>query len=264
MKYFTKKNRAILREMVATDFKVRYQGSVLGYLWSLLRPIFQFTILYIVFVNIFKLNRSVEFFPAYLFLGIVLWNFFTEATSTGMTAIVSNGDLIRKISIPRFLVVLSTSISALINLTLNFIVVVVIALIVGVKPHMSWLLIVPILIELFIFSQAMAFFLAAFFVKFRDINYIWEVLTQAAFYATPILYALTMVPEQYRKFIMINPMAQIIQDARHVFITSKSALTGWQVMPLRYAIIPIVVVVVAVIVAVIYFKQQSKEFAENL
>lgn len=263
MKYLTKKNRAILREMVSTDFKVRYQGSALGYVWSLLRPLFQFAILYVVFVYIFKLNRGVDHFAAYLFFGIVLWNFFVEATSTGMTAIVSNGDLIRKISIPRFLVVVSTSMSAIINFLLNLIVVIVIALINGVEPQMSWLLMIPLLLELFIFAQAMAFFLCALFVKFRDINYIWEVITQAAFYGTPILYVLTMVPAQYQKWFFANPMAQIIQDARYAFVTHQT-ITGWHIMRWQFAIIPIITVCAVAVFSALYFKRESKAFAENL
>lgn len=263
MKYLTKKNRAILREMVSTDFKVRYQGSTLGYVWSLLRPLLQFATLYIIFVYVFKLGRGVEHFPVYLLFGIVLWNFFTEATSTGMTAIVSNGDLIRKISIPRFLVVVATSISALINLGLNMVIVLAFAFLNGVDPTWNWLLLIPILLELYIFSQAMAFFLCAAFVKFRDINYIWEVITQAAFYATPILYGLQMVPAKYQQWLMLNPMAQIIQDARHVFI-GDTAIIGWNIMRWEYAMLPLVFIAVTVVVATIYFKRQSKEFAENL
>jgi ABC-2 type transport system permease protein len=263
MKYLTKKNRAILREMVSTDFKVRYQGSALGYLWSLLRPIFQFAILYVVFVYIFKLNRGVEHFAAYLFFGIVLWNFFVEATSTGMTAVVSNGDLIRKISIPRFLVVVGTSVSAVINLSLNLVVVVVISLINGVHPSMSWLVMIPLLLELFVFSQAVAFFLCALFVKFRDINYIWEVIVQAAFYGTPILYALSLVPHRFQVLLMFNPMAQIIQDARYSFVTHQT-VTGWRVMHHGLFVVPLVIVAGAAVLATLYFRQQSKEFAENL
>lgn len=263
MKYLTKKNRAILREMVSTDFKVRYQGSTLGYVWSLLRPLLQFATLYIIFVYVFKLGRGVEHFPVYLLFGIVLWNFFGEATSTGMTAVVSNGDLLRKISIPRFLVVISTSISAVINFCLNLIVVLIAAVINGVHPSVHWFLLIPLFIELFIFSQAMAFFLCALFVKFRDINYIWEVIMQAAFYGTPILYGMQMVPERYQTWLLLNPMAQIIQDARHAFI-GKTAVIGWDIMAVRYAIIPLVIVVVAAIFSTIYFKRQSKEFAENL
>lgn len=263
MKYLTKKNRAILREMVSTDFKVRYQGSVLGYVWSLLRPLLQFATLYVIFVYVFKIGRGVEHFPVYLLFGIVMWNFFVEATSTGMTAVVSNGDLLRKISIPRFLVVVATSVSAIINFCLNLLIVGVAAFINGVHPSVNWLWMIPIFIELFIFAQAMAFFLCALFVKFRDINYIWEVLMQAAFYGTPILYGMQMVPAQYQQWLMLNPMAQIIQDARHAML-GNTAITGWNIMTLKYAIIPVVVVVLVTIGSAWYFKKESREFAENL
>lgn len=263
MKYLTKKNRAIIQQMVSTDFKVRYQGSALGYLWSLLRPLLIFVILYTVFVHVFKLGKDIEHFPAYLLFGIVLWNFFSEATSMGMTAVVSKGDLIRKISIPRFLVVLSTSASAVINLFLNMLVVVAIALFTGVEPSLTWLLLIPILIELFIFSQAVAFLLAALFVKFRDITYIWEVIMQAAFYLTPILYPLTMVPERFRDWVLLNPMAQIMQDAREVFVTPQS-VTIWESMRPVFALAPVVLVVVLAAFSAYYFKKESKEFAENI
>ncbi|HJQ09252.1 MAG TPA: ABC transporter permease [Candidatus Saccharimonadales bacterium] len=263
MKYLTKKNRAILREMVSTDFKVRYQGSALGYLWSLLRPLLMFSILYVVFVYIFKIGKGVDHFGAYLLLGIVLWSFFTEATSMGMTAVVGKGDLIRKISIPRYLVVVSTSASALINLLLNLGVVLAIVIINGVMPGLSWLWLVLILLELFIFAQAVAFFLAALFVRFRDVTYIWEVLTQAAFYATPILYPLQMVPERFHSWLLLNPAAQIIQDARQVIVTPQT-INGWEVLSPAMALLPIGLVVLAAIGATWYFKVQSKSFAENI
>lgn len=263
MKYLTKKNRAILREMVSSDFKVRYQGSALGYLWSLLRPLMIFAILYIVFVYIFKIGRGVEHFPAYLLLGIVLWSFFVEATTVGMSTVVSKGDLIRKISIPRYLVVISSSASALINLLLNLAVVLLIIFISGVAPSLSWAWVLLIMLELFVFAQATAFFLAALYVRFRDVTYIWEVIIQAAFYATPILYPLTMVPEKLQGILLINPMAQIIQDTRNIMIT-PSSLTGWEVLPHYLAVVPVLLVLLVALCASIYFKSQSKSFAENL
>lgn len=263
MRYFTKRNRAILREMISSDFKVRYQGSVLGYAWSLLRPLFMFAILYVIFVYVFKLNRGVAHYPAYLLFGMVLWNFFYETTMIGMTSIVAHGDLIRKISIPRYLVVLSSAASALINLGLNLIVVLVAALINGVRPSTSWLLLPPILVELLIFSVAVSFLLATLYVRFRDITYIWEVFLQAAFYGTPILYALSLVPSSFRGILLLNPMAQVMQDARYVVITNTT-LTGWQALRLRYALIPLFIVVMLSAVSIVYFKKQSKYFAENI
>jgi ABC-2 type transport system permease protein len=267
MPYFSKRNRAILREMISTDFKVRYQGSALGYLWSLLRPLMMFGVLYVVFVYIFNLNEGVPHLGVYLLLGIVLWNFFLETTMIGMSSVVARGDLIRKISIPRYLVVMSSSASAFINLLLNLMVVVVFALFDGIRPSLEWALVPVIVAELFILSTAVAFFLAALYVRFRDVTYIWEVAMQAGFYGTPILYAMTstftLVPLEYQKWLLMNPMAQIIQDARHVIVTDTTT-TGWSIMPFKYAVIPVAFVVLMSFVSVIYFKWQAKYFAENI
>src|SRR5882757_8181870 len=103
----SKKNRALLRELVATDFKLRYQGSALGYLWSLFRPLFMFAILLSVFGYVLKIGSNIEHYPIYLLLGIVLWNFFVEATNNGLQSIVSRGDLIRKINFPKYIIAVS-------------------------------------------------------------------------------------------------------------------------------------------------------------
>jgi ABC-2 type transport system permease protein len=263
MRYLSVKNRSILREMVGADFKVRYQSSILGYLWSVLRPLFLFVILYIVFTYVFKVGKGVPHYPVYLLLGIVLWNFFTEATIIGMGSVVGKGDLIRKISIPRYLTVLSSSTSALINLGINLCVVVVFAILNGVEPTWRLVLLPLVLLELFAFSTALAFLLSALYVKFRDVTYIWEVGLQAAFYATPILYPLTIVAEQYRKFFFINPMAQIIEDARYVSVT-QSTITVWNSAPLWFGLIPITIVITTIFISRSYFKNQAKWFAENV
>src|SRR5665647_1383920 len=228
MKYLHSRNRAILSEMVSTDFKVRYQGSVLGYMWSLLKPLFLFAILYIVFTYIIPLGKGIEHYSVYLLTGVMLWSFFTEATSIGASSVVARGDLIRKISIPRYLVVLASSFSALINLGLSLIVIVIFALVSGITPSFSWLLIMPIILELFVFALGLSFLLSALYVKFRDITYIWEIVLQAGFYATPIIYPIMSVPAQYQKWFFMNPMTQIIQDARYAIVTDTS-ITIWSV-----------------------------------
>ena len=264
MRYLTIKNRSILREMVSADFKVRYQNSVLGYLWSLLRPLFLFAILYVVFTYIFNVGKGVPHWPVHLLLGIVFWNFFVESTVIGMSSVVSRGDLIRKISIPRYLTVLASSMSALINLTINIVVVIVFALLNGVMPSFYWLLFPLIIIELFVFATSLAFFMSALYVKFRDITYIWEVVMQAAFYATPILYPLTKVPDQYRKYFFVNPMAQIIQDGRALLISPTNTITSWGIAGPYIVATPFVIILGSVIISRVYFKSQAKWFAENI
>lgn len=263
MRFITQKNRAILREMVVTDFKVRYQGSILGYTWSVLRPLFIFVILYIVFVKFLRIGGDIPNFPVYLLMGIILWNFFAEATSTAMTSVVNRGDLIKKISIPRYLVVISSSFSAFINLGLNLIILLLIALINGVKPMESWILLPFLIIELFILAASLGFFLSALYVKFRDALYVWEVLLQAGFYATPILYPLTMVAEKYQKILMLNPMAQIIQDSRWTFVNHQT-ITGWKILDIPMVLIPFIFIAFMIIFSSIYFKKEAKFFAERI
>lgn len=264
---FSKRNRVLLRELVVTDFKLRYQGSALGYLWSILKPLFLFAILYIVFDQFLRLGRDIEHFAVYLLLGIVLWTFFTEATNNGLQSIISRGDLIRKINFPKYIIVISGTISSLINLGINMAVVAVFMVLQGVTVSWELLLITPLIIELYIFALAIAFFLAALNVKFRDAGYLWEIFLQAAFYATPILYPLAMVMSQSMvaaQLIMLNPVAQIIQDARYVTVTHDS-ITIYELFSQWYIIaIPFVIVVLSIFIAGFYFKRNSKQFAENI
>ena len=249
--------------MVRTDFIVRYQNSVLGYLWSLLKPLFLFAILYIVFTYIIPLGKGVEHFPVYLLTGVVMWNFFVESTMIGASSIVARGDLIRKIRMPRYLIVISSSMSALINLCLSLIVVFIFALFNGVEPSFSWFLILPIVLELFVFALGLSFLLSALYVKFRDITYIWEIVIQAGFYATPIIYPLMTVSEEYQKYFFINPMAQIVQDARYVVVTNTST-TIWSTVHSWSVLTPFIVILVVALVGGLYFKRRSKYFAEDI
>lgn len=262
---FSKQNRALLSELVRTDFKLRYQGSVLGYAWSLLRPLLIFVILYVVFVKFLKLGNGVPHFPIYLLLGIVIWNFFNEMTVQNTTSIVGRGDLIRKIRIPRWMIVFSSSVAALINLGLNLVVVAAFMIInhVGLLDTLP-LVILP-LVEVYLLSLGLSFLLAALFVKFRDISYIWEVILQAGFYLTPILYPLSRITNvTLQKIIMLNPMAQAIQDARYTAITHQTTTIyalnqgGW------HALIPFAIVIVLFVGGIAYFRSQSKYFAENI
>jgi len=255
----------LLGELVRTDFKLRYQGSVLGYAWSLLRPLLIFVILYVVFVKFLKLGTGVPHYPVYLLLGIVMWNFFVEMTMQSLGSIVGRGDLIRKIRIPRWIIVLSSSISALINLVLNLIVIVIFMVVNHVDPMRSLVWLPLIFIELYLFSLGISFFLSAAFVKYRDINYIWEVILQAGFYLTPILYPLARITNlTFQKIILLNPMAQTIQDARYTAITHYATTPqrvfqgGW------YQFIPFIFVALALLIGLSYFKKESKYFAENI
>jgi ABC-2 type transport system permease protein len=262
---FSKQNRALLSELVRTDFKLRYQGSVLGYAWSLLRPLLLFLILYIVFVKFLKVGSGIPHYPVYLLLGIVIWNFFNEMTVQSLGSIVGRGDLIRKIRIPRWMIVFSSSISALINLLLNLIIIVIFMFANHVDLLITTLLLPLILLEVYLFALGLSLFLSAAFVKFRDIGYIWEVILQAGFYLTPILYPIGIITNlTLKKLILINPIAQAIQDARYVSVSHQTTTVYKVFDGGRYCFIPFVIVILILIGGLMYFRKESKYFAENI
>ena len=264
MKILSKENKALLSELVRTDFKLRYQGSVLGYMWSLLKPLLLFCILYVVFVNFLKMGDGIEHYPTHLLIGLVLWNFFTEMTMQSLGSIVSRGDLIRKIHIPRWMIVFSSSVSASINLAISLVVVLLFIIINGV--HLSWSAIlfpIPVLM-IYLFSVGCSYFLAALFVRYRDVVYIWEVVLQAGFYATPIIYPLQLVkPEIIQKILLLNPLAMAIQDARYLVI-SKQAVTIWNTTGALWSLVPITLTAIIAVFGIVYFKKRSRFFAEEV
>jgi ABC-2 type transport system permease protein len=188
-----------------------------------------------------------------------------EVTVGSVSAIANKGELLRKISFPRYVIVLAGSFSAVINLMLNLIVV-------AVFMHFghlafSWhdLYILPLLAELFIFSLAVAFFLSATYIRFRDVSYIWDVIIQAGFYATPILYPLTRIPHKYAKLLILNPMAQMVQDIRYIVVTHKTINIATLYGDDKYIwLIPFSIVIIVAVVGSLYFRSRSRFFAEEV
>jgi len=266
---FNRKNRILLRELVITDFKLRYQGSALGYVWSLLKPLMLFAIMYVVFVHFLRFGEGIPHFAVSLLLGLVIWTFFNEATIQGMQAISSRGDVIRKINFPKYIIVLSGTISALINLGLNLIVVAIFMIFDGVD--FGWaILLFPITVFItYLFALGLAFFLSAAFVKYKDIAYLWEVFLQGLFYATPIIYPLQTVVavggNLAAQLLMLNPVAVLIQSARSQVVGYQNVVTAGQLFsnPL-YLLIPYIIIFVIVLFGSLYFKKNQSKFAEQV
>ncbi len=263
----------LLRELVRTDFKLRYQGSVLGMMWSVLKPLMLFAIMYIVFVRFLKFGANIPHFAVSLLLAQTLWGFFQETASQGMMAIVGRGDLLRKIKFPKYIVVVSSSVSAFINLAISLVIVALFMLINGVPLRWTMLIFPIVVVELYVFSLGVAFILSSMYVKFRDICHIWDVFMQMWFYVTPIIYPISMIANAgtpammtIAKVIMLNPLAQIIQDARYTLIGKTDtvwSLIGsgpWSLLKL----IPVLSVIAIFVLGVVIFKRASKTFTEEL
>ncbi|MDN6233705.1 ABC transporter permease [Bifidobacterium crudilactis] len=263
----------ILKEMVRTDFKLRYQGSFLGIAWSVLKPLMLFCVMYMVFVRFLKFTDGTPTFPLVLLLGISLWNFFAEATNMGLTAITGRGDVLRKVNFPKYIIVASATIGSLIGLAINLGVVLVFCIFSRVQFTWRVLLLPLNLLQFYMLALGVALLLSTLNVYFRDIQHIWEVASQMLFYATPIIYPLSMViarlgqrnGEIVSKIMLLNPPAQIIQDIRANLIAPETTPTVWTMFSnFGFQIIPIVLTVFLLILGIHVFNKHSQKFAEVL
>ncbi len=258
----------LIKEITRMDFKLRYHNSVLGYTWSVLKPLALFFILYIVFTKIFQVGDAIPHYPVYLLSGLVVWNFFSEVTSGSVTAITEKGDLLRKLNFPKYVIVVAKTLSALINLSINCVIIAVFMIIFGTDLSLNALWMPLLLIELCLFVFGLGLWMSAIFVKFRDLGYIWEVILQGLFYATPILYPLQFVVEHFSvtaaKIMLLNPVAQIIQDLR-VGLVTPNTLTFTDVYGSNlWRLIPILIVILTLLSGLYFFKKHSGEFAEHI
>lgn len=264
----------ILKELVKTDFLLRYQGSFLGIAWSVLKPLMLFCVMYVVFVKFLRFSDGTDTFPLVLLLGISMWNFFTESTTMGLCSITTRGDLLRKINFPKYIIVVSATINALICMSINLGVVIVACILSGVQftANVFWL---PInLIQLYLLSLGVALLLSTLNVYFRDAQHIWEVVLQGLFYATPIIYPLSMVEQKLgevapgvglliEKLMLLNPAAQIIQDIRHNLIAPATTPTIWTLSDnILFQMIPVALTFILLLWGVHVFKKYSPKFAE--
>jgi ABC-2 type transport system permease protein len=211
--------------LARTDWKVRFFGSALGYAWSLLRPLMLFGIVYFVFSYVIDAGADVKYYGVILLLGMIMYFCFSEITGTALTSMVDRESLLRKVGFPRAVVPLSVALVAMMNLALNLVVLAVFVLGRGVEPRWTWLLLPIPFVLVLVFATGVAMLLSALYVRYRDIQPIWEVVLQALFYATPILYPIELLAAESQtlaKIALCNPIAALIQEARHLLTGAPS------------------------------------------
>jgi ABC-2 type transport system permease protein len=204
----------LLYLIAVTDFKRTYFGTVLGYVWSLARPLMLFGVLLAVFTQIFRVGSQVPHYPVLLLLNVVLFGFFSEATTTAVTSIVNQESVVRKTQFPRLVIPLAVVLTSLFNLSLNLVVVFVFILAFGVGPMWTWLLFPVVLALLLAITIAVSMIVASLYPRFRDMAIIWTVASTILFYGTPVLYPLDVVPDTLRDILVINPLAPLFELAR--------------------------------------------------
>jgi ABC-2 type transport system permease protein len=249
----------IIGVLARSEFKLKYAGSLLGYVWSLAKPLAYFTVLWVVFGSLFK--SGIERYPLYLLIGIVLNTFLIDAVSATLPSIVAKGPTIRRISFPPIVIPLATSIAAAMTFLANCVVVLVFLAVGGLRPEPSWLLLVPLLLELYLFVAAVALIAATLFVKFRDVAQLWEVTSAILFFIAPIMYPITILPVWAQRLVELNPFVQVLQDVRLILLGPDPA--AGVVAPLDNRLLPLTIAAGLVVTALLVYRREAPRFAER-
>jgi ABC-2 type transport system permease protein len=250
-----------------TEFKRVYFGTVLGYLWSLIRPLMLFGVLLFVFTQVFKVGSDlVEHYPVFLLLGIVLFTFFQESTTNAVTSVVAQEGVVRKTQFPRLVIPLSTVVTGAFNFCLNLVIVFAFIFAFGVDPTWTWLLFPVALALLFVFTAAVSMALSVLYVRFRDIAIIWTVVAQVLFYATPILYPVNFKEDgTFEHLLMINPLAVIFEQVRVWILAEPGAPSAVEAAGGVAGLLPAALIFVGVCVFGVWiFKRDAPRIAEDL
>ena len=254
----------LLYLIAATEFKKTYFGTVLGYVWSLARPLMLFGVLLAVFTQVFRIGSEVPNYPVLLLFNIVLFGFFQEATTIAVTSIVNQESVVRKTQFPRIVIPLAVVLTALFNLGLNLVVAFAFILGWGIDPHWTWLLFPLVLLALIVFTAAVSMIVSSLYPRFRDTAIIWTVLATVLFYATPVLYPLDVVPDTMSDLLMLNPLTPLFELAR-VWVIDPSApgpveaAGGWALLTA-----PIAIYLTVCVLAVWLFNREAPLIAEQL
>jgi len=257
----------LARTLASTDWKVRFFGSALGYLWSLLRPLLLFGILFFVGSEVIGADAGVEDYGVMLLVGIICFFYFSEVTGSSVTSMVDREALVRKVGFPRIVVPLSVLLVATANLMLYLVVLAVFVLATGVEPRWSWLALPLPLLALAALAAGLGMLLSALYVRFRDVRPIWEVLLQALFYATPILYPVTLLADRYpevARIFMANPLAAIVQELRRLLLGPSNPSVADVLGGGALLLIPVGILVALVLLGFWVFERTAPLAADEL
>jgi ABC-2 type transport system permease protein len=248
-----------------TQFRLGYHGTVLGFLWSLVRPLLLFAILLVVFTKVFRLGTAVPHYAALLLLNVMLFGLFQEATVNSVQSVVGNEALVRKMQFPRLVIPLSVVLTVSLQFAFNMVVVFAIIIATGVHPTWTWVLFPLLIAALLILTTGVSLLLSALFVRLRDVAIIWTVLASVLFYATPVLYTIDYLHGAFRTAIMLNPLTPIFNQAREWVIDPsapgavEAANGDWWLL-----LIPALLYVAICVAGVWTFAREAPRVAENL
>jgi ABC-2 type transport system permease protein len=250
--------------LAVTDWKLRFYGSVLGYVWQLARPFAFFGVVYVVFTQIVDLGDQIKNYGVYILFAMVLFNFFAEVTNGCVRSLVTRENLLRKISFPRLAIPMSVTLTGLFNLGGTLVAVFIFAVASGVYPDVGWLELIPLVLLLALLSSGIGMLLSVLFVRYRDIEPIWEVATQILFYASPVLYVSTLVDECCQSPYVAQPLATIMTEMRHAVVDSTAPDVATAIGGAYRLALPLLLIFGVFAFGLWLFNREAPRIAEHL
>ena len=257
----------VLRVVGVIEFRSKYAGAVLGYVWSLVKPLAYFGVLWLVFAHLLRTENQTQNFAIFLLLGILLFTFFVDSVNTMLPSIVAGGTILRRLAFPPILIPLAASVGTVITFAVNITAIVVVIAIQQVQPRLEWLLVPPLLLELYFFSVGVGLLLSALYVRFRDVSQIWELASQLLFFASAIFYPIGILPLWAQRIAFLNPFVQIMQDVRHAVlgsggpndVTAQTVFAG-----VGGRALPIAIALLVFGGSLVFFRREARYFAERV
>ena len=257
----------LVTTLALTDWKLRFYGSALGYLWSLLRPMLLFGILLFVFSQIVRIGDAVPDYPVVLLIGVVLFSYFAEISGDSVESVVDREQLVRKVAFPRMVVPLSVALAGTFNLALNLVAVTALILATGVDPRVEWLLVPLLLAVLAVLATGTGMLLSSLYVPFRDVRPIWDVIAQGLFYATPVFYPVEFLldrSETLATIAMMNPLAVIIVETRHLILGDQTVGAADAIGGAGGLLVPLGILLAVAVLGFQTFNRMAPRVAEEL
>lgn len=254
----------VIRVNAGIEFKMKYHESALGYAWSLAKPLAYFGVLWIVFQRVFAVRTPVDSFALYLIVGLVLYLFFIDGVGMALTSVVARGSLLRRLAFSPLVLPLSATATAAMTFAVNTLAVAVFLVAARQTPSLEWLLVFPLLVELFLFIVGVGLIAATMFVRFRDVAQIWELVAQLLIFMTPVMYPLSLLPGWAEKALFFNPLVQVMQDTRAVLLGSEGIDTANDVLGTAGHAVPIAMVVLTFALGMLLFMREAPRFAERV
>jgi ABC-2 type transport system permease protein len=229
-----------------------------------MRPLLLFGVLYVVFTEVVRFGGDVKYYPVYLLMAIVMFTYFSETTSRGVGSLIERENLLRKVRFPRLVIPLSVALHALFNLGLNLIVVFVFVFASGIEPRLEWLELVPLLLLLTLLSTGVTMLVSALYVRYRDVEPIWEVALQMLFYASPVIYVTSTFPDSVEQEAMFNPIAAILTQARFAIIDPAAPTAAEAIGGTAWLLVPLFIVGAVFVLGAWVFTREAPRIAEDL